>query len=1206
MERVGSYKAPKRLQKHQKKNAKEDKEKNEHSQFNVKSGTQLAHPVGFGELFRYSTPFELTLDAIGIVCAMAAGAAQPLMAFLFGRLAQDFVTFSSAKYFFDNATQSRNITAVSKSQLHLDSAAAQLRKDAALHASYLAYIGIGVFVCTYVYMATWSYTGEVNAKRIREKYFQAILRQDIAYFDTVGAGEVAAHIQTDTHLVQIGISAKIPLVVNHVSAFFTGFVLAYTQCWRLALAVSVIFPCIAVSGFVMNNLVSKYIQEVFRTLAESATLTEEVISTIRTAQAFGLQKVLDGLFVKKMDKIRVADAWVAGPFILLFGSSVGKLAAFDFGTALINEGHATAGQVVNTFMAILLGSFSLTMAPPGLQAITNACGAAAHLYATIERVPEIDSSNPGGLKPDKVVGEITLKDVQFSYPARPDALVLRGINITFEAGKLSALVGASGSGKSTIMALIERFYNPVSGSIKLDGIEIRDLNTKWLRSRIGLVSQEPTLFATTIRENVAHGLIGTPYENIPEDEKFKLIKDACIKSNADSFICGLPSGYDTMVGERGFLLSGGQKQRIAIARAIVSNPRVLLLDEATSALDSQSEATVQDALNKASAGRTTIAIAHRLTTVKDADQIFVVDHGLVQEQGRHEELIARKGLYARLVQSQKLREGEYDEFEAAIAKLFFTEDVRLDYHYTLDSAASNLTSRTSDDEKKTEDHYGLLYLFKHIGSLNHELYHMYVIGTISAIVNGMVFPVLTIIYGKAISGFSRPDPSLRLEEGNLNAVCFLFLSVSAGIIMGIQNYIFSLAASSLTTKLRVLSFRAILRQDSSLTARVSANPQQVNGLAGITLASVIQAVSTLVVGSAISLAYAWKPALVGIGYVRLCVVLKDQYNRACHENSARVACEATSAIRTVAFLTREDDYLRIYSNSLDERHRKSNKISHLGNLIFAFSLSMEFWAPALVYWYGSELVSRFEISTTAFFTAFAGTIMTAMQAGNVFSFASDISSARSAGSAIIKLLESVPGNDIDSFDGGALSEKQVDGQIRFENVHFSYPRRSDVRILRGLDFNVKAGTLVALLTQLALTRTSCSIQLIERFYDPQVGRILLDGRTITEYNIRDYRKQIALVSQEPTLYSGTIRFNVLLGATKPVSEVTQKEIEAACKDANILDFIYSLPSGFETEVGAKGTQLSGGQKQRIAIARAILRNPKVLLLDEATSALDSS
>ncbi|KAG6329765.1 hypothetical protein ID866_9324 [Astraeus odoratus] len=993
MERVRSYKAPKRLQKHQKKREKEDKENNEPSQFNIKSGTQLTHPVGFGELFRYSTPFELTLNAIGIVCAMAAGAAQPLMAFLFGRLAQDFVTFSSAEYFFDNATQSRNITAVSESRLHLDSAAAQLRKDAALHASYLAYIGIGVFVCTYVYMVTWSYTGEVNTKRIREKYFQAILRQDIAYFDTVGAGEVAAHIQTDTHLVQIGISAKIPLVVNYVSAFFTGFVLAYTQCWRLALAVSAIFPCIAASGFVMNSLVSKYIQEIFQTVAESATLTEEVVSTIRTAHAFGLQKVLDGLFVKKMDKIRVADGWVAvwnGCSLAVF-SFITKLAAFDFGTALINEGHATAGQVVNTFMAILLGSFSLTMVPPGLQAITNACGAAAHLYATIERVPEIDSSNPGGLIPDKVVGEVTLKNVQFSYPARPDALVLRDINITFEAGKLSALVGASGSGKSTIMALIERFYNPVSGSIKLDGTELRDLNIKWLRSQIGLVSQEPTLFATTIRENVAYGLIGTPYENIPEDEKFKLIKDACIKSNADSFICGLPGGYDTM----------------------------------------------------------------------------------------------------------KLREGEYDEFEAAIAKLFSTEDIRLDYRYTFYSAAPNLTPRKGDDEKKTEDHYGLLYLFKRIGSLNHELYHMYVIGTISAIVNGMVFPVLTIIYGKAISGFSRPDPFLRLEEGNLNAVCFFFLSVSAGIIMGIQNHVFSLAASSLTTKLRILSFRAILRQDipffdrdennpGSLTARVSASPQQVNGLAGITLASVIQAVSTLVVGSAISLAYAWKPALVGIaciplvlsaGYVRLCVVLKDQNNKACHEHSARVACEATSAIRTVALLTREDDYLRMYSNSLDERLRKSNKISHLGNLIFAFSLSMEFWAPALVYWYGSELVSRFEISTTAFFTAFAGTIMAAMQAGNVFSFTSDISSARSAGSAIIKLLESVPGNDVDPFDGGALSEKQVDGQIRFENVHFSYPRGSDVPILRGLDFNVKAGTLVALVGASGCGKTTMQVRL---------------------------------------------------------------------------------------------------------------------------------
>lgn len=264
---------------------------------------------------------------------------------------------------------------------------------------------------------------------------------------------------------------------------------------------------------------------------------------------------------------------------------------------------ADSGQVVNVFMAILIGSISLTMLAPEIQALTHGCSAAAKLYETIDRVPAIDSSNRGGLKPETVHGEISLEGVHFSYPSRPTVKVTKGLDITFRAGKTAALVGASGSGKSTIIQLVERFYDPTEGVVKLDGVNLKDLNLKWLRSQIGLVSQEPTLFATTIKQNVAHGLINTKHENASEEEKFALIKEACIKSNADGFITKLPNGYDTMVGERGFLLSGGQKQRIAIARAIVSDPRILLLDEATSALDTQSEGIVQDALDKAATGK---------------------------------------------------------------------------------------------------------------------------------------------------------------------------------------------------------------------------------------------------------------------------------------------------------------------------------------------------------------------------------------------------------------------------------------------------------------------------------------------------------------------------------------------------------------------------------------------------------------------------
>jgi ATP-binding cassette subfamily B (MDR/TAP) protein 1 len=234
--------------------------------------------------------------------------------------------------------------------------------------------------------------------------------------------------------------------------------------------------------------------------------------------------------------------------------------------------------------------------------MTKGRAAAAKIFATIDRVPSIDSADPKGLKPGQVMGHLALENVTFSYPARPTVPVLKGVSLSLPAGKTAALVGASGSGKSTIVSLVERFYDPSGGAVMLDGVNVKDLNLKWLRSQIGFVSQEPTLFAATIKDNVGHGLLNTKFENASETERFALIKEACVRANAHEFITKLPLGYDTLVGERGVLLSGGQKQRVAIARAIVFDPRILLLDEATSALDARSEGIVQDALDKAAAG----------------------------------------------------------------------------------------------------------------------------------------------------------------------------------------------------------------------------------------------------------------------------------------------------------------------------------------------------------------------------------------------------------------------------------------------------------------------------------------------------------------------------------------------------------------------------------------------------------------------------
>ncbi|KAI2636040.1 P-loop containing nucleoside triphosphate hydrolase protein [Xylaria nigripes] len=758
----------------------------------------------------------------------------------------------------------------------------------------------------------------------------------------------------------------------------------------------------------------------------------------------------------------------------------------------------------------------------------------------------------------------------------------------------------------------------LKGSISTCDHELDEINLNWWRSQIGLVQQEPFLFNDTVYNNVAYGLIGSDLAHETEERKKKLVEEACKEAFADEFIDRLPNRYDTLVGDSGMKLSGGQRQRICIARAIIKRPKILILDEATSAIDVRGERIVQAALDKVSRGRTTITIAHRLSTIKNADTIVVLKKGQVVEKGSHDSLLQdENGVYYGLVHAQQLSLGE--PTEASDSEGLEEED----FGAILSHEKSVAQSNTADTPKpKGWKFQGLFGSFGKLLWEQRSRFPSYVIVLIAAAVAGSAAPLQAWLFGNVIVLFQDIfDLPKFTSEANFWSLIWVFLGIANGLSSFILMFVSIRLAYHVSSTYRQQYFEGILFQKSSffdeevnssgtLSARVRSDPKQLEELLGVNLALMLSSFFALAGALAIAYAFGWKLALVATtvtaplaifaGYFRFRYELEfEKMNNAVFAESSQFAAEAIGAFRTVSSLTLESTITDRYERLLNSHVVQAFRKAIWRTLIIAFSDSVSLAVQALIFWYGGSLLASHEYSILQFFTCFIAVIQGAEGAGQGFSFGPNAAQATAAANRILSIRESRYKETNSQTTGIPDAEGGI--KIELKDLHFKYPTR-DMSVFKGLNLTIEKGQFAALVGASGCGKTSI-ISLLERFYDLQRGQILANGTDIASIDIYDYRKQLSLVAQEPTLFQGTLRENILLGVDP--DSVSDEQLHAVCRDASIHDFIISLPDGYDTEIGSRGVSLSGGQKQRIAIARALIRRPNIMLLDEATSSLDS-
>ncbi|KAJ2976203.1 hypothetical protein NUW58_g8146 [Xylaria curta] len=1028
----------------------------------------------FGSIFRYfhlltyaePTRFDYGLLIIGTISSLGAGIPFPLLGILFGELVDDL----------NGATCAAEGTPGSQSP---DEYQAAINQKILL----VVVVAIVQFVLIYIYSVCWNLFGERLAHRLREKYLRSLLRQEVSFFDKLPAGEVSSRLSADITTIKNGTSEKVGVYLGVLALFIASYIIAFIKGPKLAGILVSLVPAFLIMTFGGGHYIGKYATRASEHIASASSIALESLSNVMVVHAFRANDRLEAKYAaelqsakKEATKKAIAVAIQSGLLYFIAFAACGL--AYWQGSIIIanvvagREEGASVGSIYTIIFILVDASIVISQVSPYLQIFSSAAAALQKLKTDIDRQSKIDgtiedTTDGSAHSPEVFDGDVRVENVAFTYPSRPDVPVIQDVSLQFPAGQTTAIVGLSGSGKSTIAGLLTRLYDVDSGDLYLDGRNIRDINVRQLRSYIGLVQQDPMLLNRSVLENIALGLVNSSRpehsslqsvvlgdqlsqvadavrggEDILKAAELhgeetvqiaRMILHAADLADAGIFVGNLEFGLGTIVGPNGDLLSGGQKQRVALARALVKDPRILVLDEATSSLDSASEQRIQASIEKASVGRTVISIAHRLATVKNAHKIVVMRNGRVIEEGNHSDLMAKDADYAALVRLQNVGSETSSINTAQGSKLSIDIKGKPTSFSDDDMKEPDEAAEPGEQEMPTEDLAGkeskqsAWSAMRRLGSLARPHLLLLVIAFFGSLIVGGTYLGSALIFGNTIGALSPCNTEQAIKAaGSLFGLLYFVLAIVEFFANGTSWSVFGLVAEKVLYVIRVLSFRSLFEQDlqwhqsesrtpSSLLSFITSDTAAIGSLTGSIIGTGFSVCVNFLGAIILSHIVAWKiaivclavvPLMLGAGLMKFWVVARfEEKHGKAFEKSVGISVEAVNSIKTVAALSLEREILGTYQRSLEAPRKEVARSIVWSNCFLALSMSITHLLYALVYWWGSMQIVSGMYTQAQFFIVLIALLVSAQLWGQLFTLAPEITKASAAVGRICDLID---------------------------------------------------------------------------------------------------------------------------------------------------------------------------------------------------------